>query len=307
METLSVALGLQNPIRDCPEAVSLLDVITISVLLKRLARLLTFGSLLSLSRTNSTYRAVLHGFSMPSSSSCHSSDNEDTISISETETLCSDNGSLCPTESDTIYSVNDSAQDTADGGVRPDLNIGWHQTKLWKNLKSMTIMKCSESFHKKGEDCETCRICSMPVCEACSIRSSFTRIGSAYDNRKRLLCDTCSESGNPHQERLRYGPGSGRIDYRNLGRCNCTVKDSLLCSKCRDQHIPRHNDKVWQCAGYRCQKPVHRAWGVRVCLWCNGNIPGHRNREDYWLAFDSRFARGSEVERKRLDWHCITY
>ena len=306
MEALSLALDRQNSSRYGPGEVNLLDVISISPLLERLARLLPFGSLLSLSRTNSTYRAILHGFSIPSSSSLHSSHNEDAPSISETETLCSDdNGSFCFTDSDTICSVDDFAQDTKDGGVRPGLKIGWHQTELWKKLKSTSMMECSETFHKRGKVCKTCRICSMPVCEACIMKLSFSRMGSAYNTRERHLCDGCFESGNPHGDKLRYGPDHGLIDYKSLRRCICTARDGFICAECRDLHFRRHYDRVWLCAGYKCQKTIERVWGVRVCSWCNGSIPGHRNREDYWLAFDVRFAESIKVENSRLRLHYI--
>ena len=304
MEASSLVFDLQTKSWHAPDTVNLLDVITTLSLLERLAKSLPLRSLLSLSRTNSTYRAVLHGFSVPSRSILDSSDSEVTPSVSETETLCyDDEQSLCFTDSDTIYSVNGLAQDTKNGGVRPGLNIGEHQTELWMNLKSISMIECSESFHKKGKIFKTCRVCSMPVCELCIIKLSFSRMGSAFNSRERHLCDGCFESGNPHGDKLRYGPDRGPIDYKTLRCCTCTAKDSLVCSECWDQHVRRHYDRVWLCAGHKCQKILERVWAVRVCLWCNGKIPGHRNREDYWLAFDGRFARGVEVENRHLRWH----
>ena len=303
MDSSSLVFDIQKSSRHGSEAVNLLDIITISSLLERLARFLSFGSLLSLSRTNSFYRAVLHGFSTLSSSTLHSSESEDALSISDDETLCfDDNRSLCPTDSDTIYSVNDFAQDIKNGGVRPALSIGRHQTELWTNLKSISIIECSESFHKEGKNFDTCRICSMPVCEFCIIKLSFSRMGSAFTSRERHLCDGCVETGNPHGDKLRYGPHSGPTDYKNLKRCDCTAKHRFICGECRDLHIRRHHDRVWLCAGYTCQNIIEKVWGVRVCSWCNGNIPGHRNREDYWLAFDGRFAEGIKLEDRRASF-----
>ena len=280
---------------------TLLDIVTLPHLVERLARLLPFGSLLSMSRVNTSYRAALHGFppvyGMPNYSL-----EEDSQSISETQTLCpADSESTCFTDSDTISTLNSTTEDNEYEIVRPTLRIGWHQTELWKRLKSISQLECSEPFHKRGKAVKNCRICSMPVCEACVVRSSFSRNGNTFDNRNRHLCETCFESGNPHKDRLRYGPYGPPLNYHKMSRCECTPKDGSLCLECREEHLLRWEDKMWKCAGHNCKGTVSKAWAVRVCLWCNGVVPGHRNREDYWLGFDARFAEGLERDNKRMD------
>lgn len=98
---------------------------------------LGIGDLFHLSRVNSEYRAVLHGFPRPKQAP--------PLSV---------HGDEMATE------------------VRPDIFIGMHQNSYWKHLKCTTQMSCAEPDHRKGYHVGLCRYCSSPVCDACVVRVS---------------------------------------------------------------------------------------------------------------------------------------
>lgn len=118
-----------------------LDVLCPWPVVSTLASYLGYGDLLSLSRSSSDCRAILHGFPPPN---IHGG------LPSPSYSQPSDDGSNC--------------------SIRKDLYIGEHQTPQWKVLKRLTHLHCTERNHKKGAIPKPCRYCMMPVCEACIVK-----------------------------------------------------------------------------------------------------------------------------------------
>lgn len=110
----------------------LLDLIYHWPIVSTLALHLGVGDLIQLSRTNSSYRAALHGFPLPR--------------------------------------PDDGASNWI--RVRAEIFIGMHQSSYWRNLKSIAHMWCAEANHRRGYRAELCRYCSIPVCDACVVRVS---------------------------------------------------------------------------------------------------------------------------------------
>ena len=213
---------------------ALLDLLQIYPIVETLAAFLPFGSLLELSRTDSSYRATLHGF--PSS-----------------------------------YGL----VRTSDTNICNNLNIGHHETRLWRRLKSLTLKECSETGHTKGMSPKGCLMCSLPVCQACIVKNSFGKKEHTFPSRRRNLCQKCWDTGNIHAERLRCGPSCPKVvDYGEIELCRCTAKDGILCCDCKEQQRSDLQQKLSHCAGYGCGTSVpHSDMSRRICLWCTLVLP----------------------------------
>ena len=75
-------------------------------------------------------------------------------------------------------------------------------------MKADNALVCAEPRHTQGDHIRGCRMCSMPVCEACIIRDSFSeRDGGIFSNRTRSLCPECYNEGNIPVEGLGTFPG----------------------------------------------------------------------------------------------------
>lgn len=259
----------------------LLDLLYRYPILEKLASSLALGDLFNLSKVNSSYRAVLHGFGKPV--------------FQEVMTQCK-------------------------GNLRPGLCIGAHRTPLWENLKARSRLQCSEPQHKRGSHAKGCLICSMPVCEACIIKSSFTkRNDTTFQNRHRPLCSDCWYSGNRHKlhpigiEDGKF-PRSYPDQAANGELCVCTAKDGILCTGCRSVQNAKVNPEMEQCHGESCpngnleSKPTYMQG--RVCLWCSRQLPGSRDRAKSRRDYDARhlFARShSTYDRLPEEENLATY
>ncbi|KAK2789440.1 hypothetical protein FQN53_001886 [Emmonsiellopsis sp. PD_33] len=235
----------------------LLDLIRIFPVVSTIVPQMGLGDVLNLSRVNSHYRAVLHGFALPasSSSSCFS-----------------------PQQ------------------VRPDIHIGDHQTAYWKAIKKSGQLLCSEPFHRKGSTPRLCTYCSMPVCEACIVRQkeSFRKTTSAYKTRTRPFCIDCWVSGNPHDGRrpsaprritpYDFTPAPG--DY-----CTCTAKDGWICSKCRETQVAGGKEPISTCIGEGCTRsPGSGNDRRRICLWCHLPISARPSMDQWREGYGERHA-----------------
>lgn len=245
---------------------TLCDLLSVNPIAESLASFLSFASLLNLSRINSSYRAALHGFP----------------------------------------SVYDSEHETKDPEVRQSLRVGYHDTNLWRQLKSVVHYECSWPGHKKGDSLLGCRTCSMPICEACILKDSFkkrtpaTKRG-AFDNRGRNLCRTCWKAGNPLVESLRSGPGPQVVDYVLVDPCRCTAKDGVLCGGCKEEQTHDLERKVGQCAGYACGVPLSKGTSaLSMCIWCSGVLWSVMAADPIYAdlkAVHDHLSRGPEVPK----------
>ncbi len=235
---------------------SLLDLLSPYPVLENLVSALPLGDLFNLSKTNSLFRAALHGFQVPITAGRRS-----------------------------------NGKSPANAPIRSSLGIGEHDTIYWKNLKARSLLLCSESQHKRGDKIRGCLMCSMPVCEACIIKASFGKLNEyTLQSRTRPLCGDCYDTGKPHKgEPLLGSVDKGRHPSPRLIRrmewtCMCTAKDGHLCLRCKTEQ--KHFD-IDQCYGEACSEKAGGFPG-RVCLWCDLRLPGERSRAEARRDYDKR-------------------
>ena len=165
---------------------------------------------------------------------------------------------------------------------RPPIFIGRHDTIHWKSCKSRSLLLCFEPHHVRGENVRGCRVCSMPVCEACIIKSSFGKWDEGmFSNRTRTLCPDCYEPGNVPGEILSKGTGvtsePPHYNPREPG-CACTAKDGHLCITCMAKQRFDAKKNLDQCHGEGCSRAREGGFAGRVCLWCDRRLPGENGR-----------------------------
>lgn len=251
----------------CTEMASLLDLLSPYPILETLVSALPLGDLFNLSKTNSLFRAALRGFPIPA-----------TV-----------RGQL-------------KGKSRATAEIRPTLQIGEHDTIFWRNLKARSPLLCSEPQHTRGDKIRGCRMCSMPVCEACIIKASFgKRNENTFQSRTRSLCGHCYDTGNPHKLEPLGSEGPTSPPFRSLRRtqwtCLCTAKDGHLCLQCKTEQKQFDID---ECFGEGCSDMKAGGFQSRVCLWCDLRLPGERSRAEARRDYDKRhlLARThSSVER----------
>ena len=199
--------------------------------------------------------------------------------------------------------------------VRQSLNIGSHQTSYWQQLKLKAPFTCSSPTHTRGSRPHPCRICSMPICEACVIRDSFARRSeNTFKNRQRFLCKTCWTTGKPHrrhkfigqrklegqeQEERHSGCPPGQNEF-----CSCTnQKDGWLCISCKDaQNSEVSTSKFTTCFGEDCEQLLHDARERRrICLWCDKPTSRSRAGLVSRLVFDQKGLEAQARGTNNLD------
>lgn len=252
---------------DCLDMTSLLDVILIDPIQESLLYSLPLGALLNLSKTNSSFRAAFHGFRFERH----------------------DHEMLPSTKSRTL------------------LYLGQHNTVHWKCCKSKSLLLCSESQHVRGEKIRGCRVCSMPVCEACVIKSSFGKTDArTFSNRTRSLCPDCYDLGNVHEDRLSEGnvierPPSQLIPGERP--CICTAKDGHLCFACKTKQKCDAKENLDQCHGEGCSRAKDGGFAGRVCLWCDRRLSRENGRATTRRDYDLRhlLARSHSMYERASD------
>ena len=235
-----------------PPTVSLEAVIAPWPIASSLSSHIGAGDLISLARSNTGLRAVLHGFEKP-----------------------------MPTE--IAHNQELGVVRVSTRTVRHSLNIGFHDTLYWQRLKEEARFTCSSPTHTRGDKCHSCRRCSKPICEACIVRSSFQRgKENTFNNRVRYFCAGCWDKGSVSKSR-RYPLASTRrhSEWYSSSRtgedhCTCTLKDDgWLCLECKDhQNYEAATTAVKNCHGEDCENSVganHER--RRTCLWCQKTLP----------------------------------
>ena len=230
---------------------TLLALLSSFPILEAILSMLPLGSLLNLSKVNSDYRAVLHGFSFI------------------------DEDSGLPRRTN----------------IRLRLHVGEHQTGTWRHYKSITQLECSERHHTKGQNIRGCRVCSMPVCEACIVKSSFGKRENTFQARTRRLCRECWAMGNPHARKLQPEVHAiALLDYDSSEICCCTARDGTLCLGCKEQHNSEYVRQLACCVGYSCTNDEldHGTAAGRICLWCDRILSCRRSKEERRMEYDLR-------------------
>ncbi|EEH08376.1 hypothetical protein HCBG_03665 [Histoplasma capsulatum G186AR] len=235
--------------------VELLDLIRQFPVVSVLVPQMGLGDILNLSRVNSHYRAVLHGFALPISG---------------------------PGD---VHNQGKGQRQR----IRPDIHIGDHQTLYWKRIKKSGQLLCSEPTHTRGPAPRLCKYCSLPVCEACIVKESFRQSTSAYKSRTRPLCIDCWLSGNPHDSQR----PSAAPDFAQVASayCNCTAKDGWMCSKCREIQVRTGQEPIQTCSGEGCARPPGEDNGRRrICLWCHLPLVARPTMEQWREGYAERHA-----------------
>ncbi|KAL2059627.1 hypothetical protein ABVK25_000920 [Lepraria finkii] len=231
---------------------ALLDLLSPYPILENLVSMLPLGDLFSLSKTNSAFRAALHGFQLARS----------------------------------------NGESPFTTPVRPTLCIGQHETLFWRNLNAKSPGLFSESQHTRGDKNRGCLMCAMPVCEACIIKASFgKRDEKTFQHRTRSLCPECYNSETPHIEQS-LKEVKGKRPIHSLSdtepTCICTAKDGHLCLKCKTEQKSDLETKLSRCYGEGCSKTKPCGFSGRVCLWCDLRLPGERSRAEARRDYDKR-------------------
>jgi hypothetical protein len=230
------------------DPIGLADIIRPWPVAQSLASHVAAGDLISLARCSSELRASLHGFGL----------------------------------AEPLPHQND------DNHIRDSINVGMHGTPYWQLLKDTAQQKCSSKTHTKGEKVHSCRLCSTLICEACIVRSSFSRgKEDTFKNRCRFFCEDCWASDNSSRSR-RYPlhPAEQRLSWNSDTQheshddafCNCTLKENgWLCLECKDkQNYEAVSNDRFRCYGQGCSNsvgPDHEK--RRICLWCDKTLPRH--------------------------------
>ena len=174
--------------------------------------------------------------------------------------------------------------------VRPALSIGRHNTSHWRNLKTKSLLCCSEPQHTRGAKIKGCLLCSMPVCEACIIKASFGKHDeNTFANRTRSLCVECFDSGNSHQESSLNGEGNIFMTSSLIRtECICAARDGHLCLRCKTKQNSDVEIRTNQCYGIGCSNSICDGFRGRVCLWCDLLLPRERSRAESRRDYDAR-------------------
>ena len=176
----------------------------------------------------------------------------------------------------------------------PCLFIGQHRTLFWENLKAKSILQCAEPRHKlSAHTVRSCRVCSLPICEACIIRDSFAkRNENTFHSRYRNMCTACWRTGNPHKRELLGSPRSDELLLQDGSfysrRCICSAKEGYLCLACKTMQNEMFKQELAVCFGDRCPSPKQSSFEGRICLWCDLPLPGGRSRAESRREYDAR-------------------
>ena len=226
------------------EMPTLLDILSLYPSLAAVVCALPFADLLNLSRVNSKYRATLHDFT----------------------------------------AVGEAEPSEIACRVRHDLLIGKHQTQLWRNLKSKSLLLCSEPQHTRGSIPAGCRVCSMPVCDGCIVKASFGKRENTFRNRLRYYCVECW-----HSRTLRKG---------QLLSCECSANDGWLCLQCKNEQNSGLPTKLHQCIGAGCSTPLPSpTLDQSVCLWCDLPLASRLGRAESRRLYDERHVLARQMCR----------
>jgi hypothetical protein len=217
---------------------SLEDLLAVYPILESFVKGIPLSSILNLSRTSSKMRALLHGWSRPAS------------------------------EDFKIPSTN----------IRSTLHLGLHNSTFWLYLKGLADRdQCAEIGHKRGKNARGCRMCSLPVCEACIVKNSWGKKENTFSGRRRHLCFDCWSNGNPSTERLWVRGGEvAKINYERSPVCRCVARDGWLCVRCKEMQNQDVLEKILLCSGRGCDETIGPSNISRICLWCQLVLPEPR-------------------------------
>ncbi len=129
----------------------------------------------------------------------------------------------------------------------------------------MASESCSEPYHTRGPSPKPCRICSLPVCEGCIVKTSFVKEDVTLHMCRAHFCAGCWISGKPNRE---CRPPES-LDVRNESFCECSTQDKWLCHRCKHARKPFSGSPVIHCEGPDCSTIMEPGCcGGITCLLC---------------------------------------
>lgn len=228
---------------------SLLQLLCAYPVLESLVAVLPLGDLFNLSKTSSTIRITLHGFSINF--------------VKKPSSLGAVRPALSIGRHDTSHWKNLKA--------KSPLCCSETQHTRGANIKG--CLMCSMPV------CEACIIKA----------SFGKRDENTFPNRTRSLCVECFDSGTPHQAAMLNGEETVALpSYLMRGECICTAKDGHLCLKCKTKQNSELETRHNQCYGQGCSKSILEDFGGRVCIWCDVPLPRERSRAESRRDYDIR-------------------
>ena len=223
--------------------VSFCDIVHIFSILENVVSRVTLGDLISLLKTCSSIRDILHCFRVNAT-----------------------NHEMLPLTN-----------------LRPPLCVGEHNTLYSQKLKANAPVVCSEPHHIRGVNVRGCLTCSMPVCGASIVKVSFgKREEEAFKNRLRSLCLDCYDLRTAHGDRPlvdleRTKSSPPLLDPREVF-CNCTAKDGHLCHKCKIKQKTESQAGANRCHGHQYPRAKAGGFQSQICLWCGLRLPSECSR-----------------------------
>ncbi len=212
-------------------------------------------------------------------------------------TLC-DLTNLSKTNAKIYAALHDSRIVSSGGETLPLINLQrsvffeQQTTPCCEKLDVKPPPICSEPHHVRGNNVQGCIMCSMPVCEGCVIKLSFSKNDERpFANRSRSLCPDCYNLGNtPHNDSLE-GSASGRsasILNPEEPVCICTAKSGHLCFRCKTKQKVEFQVNLERCHGKGCSRTKAGGFPPRVCLWCGRRLPNDHDRASTRREYNSR-------------------
>ena len=228
---------------------SLLELLRAYPILETLVAVLPLGDLFSLSKTDSTIRAALHGFS-----------------------------DRLPKKPSLLRAVRPALS------IGRHNTSHW---KNLKAKSPLCCSEPHHTRGDKVKGCLMCSmpVCEACVIKA----SFGKRDENTFPNRIRSLCVECFDSGNAHQRISLNGEENIiHSSYHTRTECICTAKEGHLCLSCKSTQNPKLDSRKNQCYGIGCSKSELDGFGGRVCLWCDKPLPRERSRAESRRDYDAR-------------------
>lgn len=155
----------------------------------------------------------------------------------------------------------------------------------------MALALCSEPHHTKGHSPKPCRLCSLPVCEGCVVKTSIAKREVTLHMCRVYYCIDCWISGNPQRERRpsELVPWMFRADDPNSkseSYCVCSGQDKWLCLRCNTARRSLSESSYIRCAGHGCSK-IMQPGGQTGCICLLCGLYSRQGREISRREYDS--------------------
>lgn len=133
------------------------------------------------------------------------------------------------------------------------------------------VATCGEPHHTKGLSPKPCRICLVPVCEGCIVKTSFGRPQVTLQMCRVYFCTRCwiapeePHVADPDAKVLGARTQPGEVQ----SVCVCSAQDKWLCQRCKLAQRSEPGSCLVRCAGDGCSTIMEPSQsGYCICLLC---------------------------------------